>query len=127
MDDKIRQLLDEFPFLSIGSMNGITYLGIVQNCDNQILSMYVLEGIPTPAMRKEFLNLGEFWWWQSNRQIPINIFIGPRMAAFRDCLKHFPRKDFVLEVGPAPSLQDTIARRVRRRQVMLVKKMPPQS
>lgn len=124
LDDRIAAILAEFPFLSYGTMSGECYLGIVQNSDSQLISMYVLDTIPTGAMRNEFMRCGEDWWWQSNRQLPINIFLKQRMNPFRGCLKHFSRKDFVLEAGPAPSLQETIARRVRRRQVMLVKKMP---
>jgi hypothetical protein len=121
MTDKINTILETFPFLSYGSLQDKQYLGIIQNSDNQLLSMYVLDMIPDSKLRVEFLRCGEEWWWGSNRQIPINIFLRERFRPFRPFLKHFSRKDFNLISGPAVSLQETIARRVRRRQVTLVR------
>jgi hypothetical protein len=124
MDDKIKSILDKFPFLSFGQLQTTPYLGIVQNCDNQLLSMYVLDLIPDEPLRKYFLKCGESWWWESNRQIPINIFLKEKFRIFRPYLKHFSRKDFDLEFGPSVSLQETIARRVRKRQITLVRRLP---
>lgn len=123
MDERIKTVLETFPFLSYGSLQETYYLGIIQNSDNQLLSMYVLDLIPDQALRAEFLRFGEQWWWESNRQIPINIFVrSERFRVFRPYLKHFARKDFDLIAGPAVSLQETIARRVRKRQVTLVRR-----
>jgi len=121
-DDRIRELLERFPFLSYGTMNGIQYLGIVQNCDSQLISMYLINAITNEIRRRHFLQCGEAWWWGSNRQIPINIFLKEKFD-FRDCLKHFSRKDFNLESGPVVSLQEIIARRVRKRQITLVRRL----
>jgi len=74
-------------------------------------------------LRKEFIACAMEWWWGSNRQIPINVFLKDRFRPFRAYLKHFSRKDFNLESGPIVSLQDTIARRVRKRQVTLVRRI----
>jgi hypothetical protein len=122
IDEKIAKILETYPFLSYGIMADIPYLGIIQNSDNQLLSMYVLDSIPHKAERDLFLELGSMWWWESNRQLPINIFLGQRFKVFRPYLKHFSRKDFDLLDGPSVSLQDTIARRVRKRQVTLVRR-----
>jgi hypothetical protein len=123
MDDNIRDVLNTYPFLSYGTMLDIPYLGIVQNCDTQLISIYLITAIADAARRKDFLAAGDSWWWNSNRQVPINIFL-KRQFDFRDCLKHFSRKDFNLEAGPAVSLQETIARRVRKRQITLVRGQP---
>ena len=100
----------------------VQYLGIVQNCDTQLISIYDLNAIPTKELREDFLAQGLDWWWGSNRQIPINIFLKERFRPYRPFLKHFSRKDFVLIAGPVVSLQETIARRVRKRQVTLVRR-----
>ena len=121
MDNKIETILEKFPFLSYGCLQDQHYLGIVQNSDNQLLSIYVLDMIPE-EYRVAFLKLGESWWWESNRQIPINIFHKERFRPFRPYLKHFSRKDFDLIAGPSVSLHETIARRVRKRQVTLVRR-----
>lgn len=122
MDEKIKTVLEKFPFLSYGRMLGVDYLGIIQNSDAQLLSIYVLDMIPEERLRVEFLACGEEWWWESNRTVPINIFFKDRFRPFRPYLKHFSRKDFDLVAGHAVSLQETIARRVRKRQVTLVQK-----
>lgn len=122
MDDRIAKVLEAFPFLSYGCLQDTHYLGIIQNSDNQLLSMYVLDSIPDED-RALFLRFGEAWWWGSNRLIPINIFTkDDRFRRYRPYLKHFARKDFNLISGPAVSLQETIARRVRKRQVTLVRR-----
>jgi hypothetical protein len=123
MDDRIAAILETFPFLSYGCLQDTHYLGIIQNSDNQLLSMYVLDLIPDEAQRDLFLKFGESWWWGSNRLVPINIFTkDPAFRQFRPFLKHFARKDFNLISGPSVSLQETIARRVRKRQVTLVRR-----
>jgi hypothetical protein len=122
MDEEISAILKKFPFLSYGVLLDTPYLGIIQNSDAQLLSMYVLDSIPDESLRRKFLACGEQWWWESNRQIPINIFLKANFLPFRPYLKHFSRKDFDLQAGPAVSLQETIARRVRKRQVTLVRR-----
>lgn len=122
MDEKIKAVLDSYPFLSYGTMLDKTYLGIIQNSDAQLLSMYILTDIPTADLRDAFLRFGTDWWYGSNRQIPINIFYKQMFLPFRPFLKHFSRKDFQLIAGPSVSLQETIARRVRKRQVTLVRR-----
>lgn len=123
MTDQIKQILENFPFLSYGTFDEKVYLGIIQNSDSSLLSMYVLDLIPTEELRSQFLKLGEEWWWDSNRQIPINIFLKEQFAPFRPCLRHFSRKDFNLVAGHAVSLQETISRRIRKRQITLIRKV----
>ena len=122
ISEEIKALLEKFPFLSYGIMNEIPYLGIIQNSDSHFISIYILTDIPTKELREEYLRCGNTWWWESNRQIPINIFLKERFKPFRQWLKHFSRKDFLLLSGQAVSLQELIARRVRKRQVTLVRK-----
>lgn len=123
MDDSVKKILERFPFLSMGKYLETDYIGIVGNCDNQFLSMYVFNHLPADELKKEFLSLGEEWWWGSNRQIPINIFLKDRWTIFRPYLKTFIRKDFELVAGPSVSLQDVITKRIKRRQIQLVRKI----
>jgi hypothetical protein len=126
MDEKIAAILEKFQFLSYGTLLETPYLGIIQNCDTQLISIYDLNAIPTEELRQDFLRQGECWWWESNRQIPINIFLKERFRPYRAFLKHFSRKEFLLIAGPPiVSLQDAIARRVRKRQITLVRRLGP--
>lgn len=121
MDEQITQILEKFPFLSLGSFHDAEYLGVIQNSDSSLVSMYILDAIPTEELRLKFLEMAADWWWGSNRQIPINIFFKDQFLPFRPYIKHFSGKDFVLKAGHAVSLQETISKRIRRRQITLVR------
>lgn len=121
---KILDILEKFPFLTFGVMQDEEYLGIVQNADNQFVSMYILDLIPDEDQRKLLLEFGHEWWWDSNRKVPINVFIkDPRFKVFRSCLRMFSAKDFEIVQGPTVSLAETMNRRIRKRQVVLVRKV----
>ncbi len=125
IDDRIKTILGKFPFLSYGVMQEDHYLGIIQNSDNQFVSIYVLDLIPNEDERRLFLELGDKWWWESNRKVPINVFIKDiRFKQFRSCLRMFSAKDFNIVEGPRVSLAETMNRRIRKRQVTLVRKIP---
>lgn len=123
MEDSVRKITEKFPFLTVGKYLDQDYIGIVGNSDSLILSMYVYNQITDAELRKAFLALGEEWWWESHRQIPINIFLGERWSIFRPFLKTFIRKDFEILAGPSVSLQDVMTKRVKRRQIQLVRKI----
>ena len=122
MNSKLDKLKEKFPFLTYGTYLEREYIGIIQNCDNHLLSLYAYNLIPEEDLRKQFLEYGEIWWWESNRQIPINLFLRKNFEIFRPFLKTFIRKDFNLEFGPTVSLQEIITKRVKRRTIQLVKK-----
>jgi hypothetical protein len=122
--EKILEILEKFPFLTFGVMHDVEYLGIVQNSDNQFISMYILDLIPDGELRKLFMEFGDRWWWESNRKVPINVFVkDERFKQFRGCLRMFSAKDFEVVSGPTVSLAESINRRIRKRQVVLVRKM----
>ena len=118
---KYQNLLDNFPFLSLCTYGGQEYIGIVQNTDNQVCSVYVYD-LVEPELRKSFLQLGEEWWWESNRTISINLIIGKRFKPFRMALMTFNTKDFEIVHGPSVSMQTIMQKRIKRRQIQLVKK-----
>lgn len=123
-EPKILDIIEKFPFLTYGVMHGKEYLGIVQNSDNQFVSMYLLDLIPDGDERKLFMAFGDRWWWESNRKVPINVFIkDPKFKIFRGCLRMFSAKEFEIVNGPSVSLAESINRRIRKRQVVLVRKM----
>lgn len=117
-------LQEQFPFLTYGIYLEDDYIGIVQNCDQQILSLYVYNHISEDRLRKLFLNYGDIWWWESNRMVPINVFLKEKFKVFKPYLKTFVRKEFNIQWGPVVSLQDSMIRRIKRRQITLIKKFP---
>jgi hypothetical protein len=98
-------------------------IGIVQNYNQQLASIYVYSLLKTTEHKQEFLVHGEEWWWNSNRQLPINLIIGPKFKKFSYCLRTFSTKDFELIQGEAVSLQNIITKRIKRRQIQLVQKL----
>ena len=116
------ELADKFPFLSCVKHCVNEYVGIVQNQDDFVTSIYVYDDIPTEELRTEFLRLGDMWWWESNRAIPINIFLAGEFNPFQNWLKTFTTKDTKMIFGPSTSLNNIVRKRIKRRQIQLIKK-----
>ena len=96
-------------------------MGIVQNSDANFVHMYVIEHSWSAELKVEFLSCGELYWWSSNRQIPINVFLGARFKVFSGYLKSFSQKEVQIVQGPMPSLDALINKRSKKRTVQLVK------
>jgi hypothetical protein len=97
-------------------------VGIIINQDAQVTSMYDYTAIKTDVEKTKFLELGEVWWWESNRQIPINIFLNKEIVQFRYSIKNFSTKDVKVIVGPCISLNDIIIKRIKRKSITLVRR-----
>lgn len=112
------------PYLSLLKVaNKEEYLGIVQNADQRLISLYNYNALPE-ALKKVFLNYGSVWWWESNRQLPINIFIGESFSIFRRYLVSFSIKETKVMFGPVVQLSDiTNNKRIRRKTVQLVRRV----
>lgn len=113
--------LENFPFLTVVSYLDQEYLGIIGNSDNQITSMYIYSFIPDEH-KKKFLELGNMWWWETNRQIPINVIMKDQWQVFRPSMRTFISKDLTIITGPCVSLDSVINKRVKRRQIQLIRK-----
>ena len=96
---KYQDLLDKFPFLTLVKYGGNEYVGIIQNMDNNLVSMYNYENIKELVDRQDFLELGEEWWWGTNRMIPINIIFKQAFEKYRVCLITFSIKDLKYYTG----------------------------
>jgi len=117
-----KQVLQEkFPFLTIIRHLDKEYLGIVQHADNAFVHMYVMDNTFNDPMKREFLGCGDTWWWESNRQIPINMFVRDRFAIFKRHLRIFSMKETEILQGPVVNLKDLMNKRVKRRTIQLVK------
>lgn len=115
-------LQENFPFISVVNHVNYEYVGIIINQDAQITSMYDYSLIRTNEEKKRFIELGEVWWWESNRQIPINIFLYKEIQDFKYAIKNFSTKDVKVILGPCISLNDIIVKRIKRKSITLVKK-----
>lgn len=115
-------LQENFPFITVVNYVEQEFVGIVINQDAQITSIYDYSSLKTEAEKARFLELGEVWWWESNRQIPINIFLAKEMLEFRYAIRNFTTKDVKVLFGPVTSLNDIMTKRVKRKSITLIRK-----
>lgn len=115
-------LQENFPFISVINHVSHEYVGVIINQDAQVTSIYDYSLIKSDEEKKRFLELGEIWWWESNRQIPINIFLNREISEFRYIIRNFSTKDVKVVLGPCTSLNDIIIKRIKRKSITLVRK-----
>jgi hypothetical protein len=115
-------LQQNFPFITVINYIDHEYVGILINQDSQVTSFYDYGLIHTEDQKAKFLELGEQWWWESNRLIPINIFMNKDMLPFRYIIRNFSTKDVKVLFGPVTSLNDIITKRIKRKSITLVRK-----
>jgi hypothetical protein len=115
------QFQQNYPFISCIRSNEIEYVGIVINFDSHVASIYDISIIKDIEEKNQFLELGEIWWWESNRRIPINIFLKKEMASFRYIIKTFNSKDVTVIFGPTVNLSEIAEKRVKRKSIQLVR------
>lgn len=117
----LSEFKENYPFLSCIKLNDVEYVGIIINFDSNIISFYDINLINDEYRRKNFLELGEVWWWESNRKIPINIFLKREMVDYRYSIKTFNSKDVILVFGPTVNLSELSEKRVKRKNIQLIK------
>jgi hypothetical protein len=123
MEDSHKVLLDQYPFLSFITYGGNDYIGIVQNADEFITTIYDFAALRTLEQKTVFLAMADQWGWESNRLIPINVFLKQDWTEFRVCLKTFNSKDVVIQHGPYVSLREIASKRSKRRSITLVRRV----
>ena len=118
------KLTKNHPFITICSYAGQDYVGIVQNRDEIVTTIYDYGAITDNLIKEKFLELGEVWWWESNRLIPINLFLKDEWLPFKPFIRTFNNKSLIVVHGPTCSMNELSKRRSKRRSITLVKRMP---
>jgi hypothetical protein len=121
--DFFKTLTDHHPFITVCSYSEQEYIGIIQNSDDVVTTFYDYGSIIEPELKKLFLELGDQWWWESNRSIPINLFLRDDWTVFKPYLKTFNNKNLTVLHGPSCSILDFYKKRSKRRSITLVKRM----
>ena len=117
------ELLEKYPFLTYLVYGGNDYIGVIQNLDEVITTIYDYGALRTLEQKQQFLELAETWWWESNRLIPINVFLKAEWVPFRSVVKTMNSKDVLIKFGPQVSLKEIAAKRSKRRSITLVRKL----
>jgi hypothetical protein len=121
---KLRDNIEQnLPFISVLNYGEDEYVGIIINQDQFVTSFYDLNAIKTPEEKEVFLEIGETWWWESNRQFPINIFCRQQIYPFSYAIKTFNSKDTRILLGPVVNVMNMSMKRVKRKSVQLVRKI----
>ena len=123
-NDFFKRLTDNHPFITVCSYASQDYVGIVQNRDDMVTTIYDYGAITDSLIKEKFLELGEVWWWESNRLIPINLFLKDDWLPFKPYLRTFNNKSLVVVHGPTCSMNELSKRRSKRRSITLVKRLP---
>lgn len=118
-----KKLSEKYPFLTVCRYAEEEFVGIIQNRGNTITSMYNFGSLPTVEHKKLFLELGEIWWWESNRSIPINIFLRGEWSVFKPYTKTFTNKTLEILSGPVTSLSEIVHKKKKRKSITLVRKV----
>ena len=119
-----KKLSENHPFITVCSYANQDYVGIVQNRDDMVTTIYDYGAILETSAKEKFLELGDVWWWESNRLIPINLFLKSEWAPFKNYLRTFSNKSLIILHGPVCSMGELIKRRSKRKSITLVQKMP---
>jgi hypothetical protein len=123
VEPNYEQLLKQYPFLTYLVYGGNDYIGVIQNLDEVITTIYDYGALRTVEQKQQFLDLAEMWWWESNRLIPINVFLKAEWTPFRSVVKTMNSKDVEIKFGPQVSLKEIAAKRSKRRSITLVRKL----
>ena len=98
-------------------------MGIIQNSDEVITTLYDFGLLKDADLKKVYLTLGETWWWESNRLMPINVFLKQDWSQFRICLRTMNSKDVEIKMGPYVSLKEMATKRSKRKSITLIRKI----
>jgi hypothetical protein len=116
-------LAKKYPFISLIMHAGIEYVGIIQNSDDAITTIYDFGAIQDPDLKRRYLDLANAWWWESNHLVPINIFLRTEWEPFRMCLRTFNNKELQVLHGPVISLTAIARKKSKRKSITLVRKV----
>lgn len=121
--DYFKKLSDSHPFITVCSFASQDYVGIMQNRDEICTTIYDYGAIVDLSVKERFLELGDIWWWESNRQIPINIFLKEEWGIFKPYLRTFNNKSLIIVHGPIISMTESNKKKSKRKSITLVKRM----
>jgi hypothetical protein len=119
----LKEIEKEFPYVSVVAYGGQEYVGIISNQDQFVTTMFIYTNLKDEYHKKLLLDLAEIWWWESNRLIPINIFLKKEIEELRYCMMTMNTKDVKVVIGPCVNVNNLSLKRVKRKSVQLIKKV----
>ena len=118
----LKEIENQYPYISVVAYGGNEYVGIISNQDAFVTSMFIYTALKTIDEKELLLDLGDIWWWESNRMIPINIFLKKEMERFNYSLLTMNSKNIKVVIGPCVNINNLSIKRVKRKSVQLIKR-----
>ena len=118
----LKEIENQYPYISVVAYGGNEYVGIISNQDAFVTSMFIYTALKTIDEKELLLDLGDIWWWESNRMIPINIFLKNEMERFNYSLLTMNSKNVKVVIGPCVNINNLSIKRVKRKSVQLIKR-----
>ena len=118
----LKDIEQKFPYWSVVAYGGQEYIGIIVNQDPTITTMYIYTKLKSDEHKSLLIELGEIWWWESNRMIPINIFLRNEIQEISYSLISMNSKDVKVVIGPCVNLNNLTMKRVKRKSVQVMRK-----
>ena len=122
-NDFFEKLAEKYPFITLCVYATTEYVGIIQNQDDAITTIYDFGAIQDLEIKRQFLELANIWWWESNRSVPINIFLKDDWDPFKPYLRTFINKDLEVLHGPVCSLSEMGRKKSKRKSITLVRRV----
>ena len=122
-NDFFEKLAEKYPFITLCVYATTEYVGIIQNQDDAITTIYDFGAIQDIEVKRQFLELANVWWWESNRSVPINIFLKSDWDMFKPYLRTFTNKDLEILHGPVCSLSEMSRKKSKRKSITLVRRV----
>lgn len=122
-NDLFAKLTEQYPFITLCVYANNEYVGIIQNQDDLITTIYDFGAIQDLELKRRFVELANVWWWESNRSIPINIFLKSDWDPFKSYLRTFINKDLEVLHGPVCSLAEMARKKSKRKSITLVRRV----
>ena len=122
-NDFFEKLAEKYPFITLCVYATTEYVGIIQNQDEAITTIYDFGAIQDTDAKRRFLELANTWWWESNRSVPINIFLKTEWNVFRPYLRTFTNKDLEILHGPVCSLSEISRKKSKGKSITLVRRV----
>lgn len=113
--------LRRYPYLTFLQVGDTAVLGVVQNVSPHVVNVFDFARLRTEEHRRDFLRLAEEWWFESNTQVPIDVFLAGKFDHLLHCLRFYPRTAVLKIEGPQINLDELYKRRIRRRRTEFIR------
>lgn len=116
-----QEIKEKYPFINVLIYGSKEYVGMIVNQDQHVTTILNYELLKNIEDKKRLLALGEVWWMESNRTIPITIFLKSDMKTLKYAIMTMNTRDVQVVLGPVVNLSQLHNKKLKRKSVHLVR------